>query len=277
MGDGANYVSPVPPRPPGGSSLKWLGVLVGFAVLVGVVVLQRHSGNAPAAAVIATTAPSTTSSGSSPGPTPTPTTRSGSPSPSLPGTGISAPTTTLPIAPPQSVSLGASSDDPAAGNSPTTVTTVATAALPRAAGWQIVGYGSGRLVRIDPATGRVTVHPGTSLGTDNPPQSVISATGRTYVGAWSSPGWMVPDTGVAVIAPGQLYDPSMVLPGPDAGHLWAATTQFPGDLRTVTLVDWSGHPSGSKIVVPPYLRDGYIYPDGAGFVSRCRDRRLLRP
>ena len=152
------------------------------------------------------------------------------------------------------------------GNSPTTVTTVPTAALPRAAGWQIVGYGSGRLVRIDPATGRVTVHPGTSLGTDNSPQSMISIAGRTYVGAWGSPGWMVPDTGVAAIAPGQLYDPSMVTPGPDAEHLWAATTQFPGDLRTVTLVDWSGHPSGSKIVVPPYLRDGYIYPDGAGYV-----------
>ncbi len=95
---------------------------------------------------------------------------------------------------------------------------------------------------------------------------MISIAGRTYVGAWGSPGWMVPDAGVAAIAPGQLYDPSMVTPGPDAEHLWTATTQFPGDLRTVTLVDWSGHPSGSKIVVPPYLRDGYIYPDGAGYV-----------
>lgn len=277
MDPGANggYVSPAPPRPPGGSGLKWLGVLVGFAVLVGVVVLQRHTGNAPAAAIPATTAtptpisdsdrPQTASSvptsgkGSTPPANTSSSPRAGTGGPDLTTVGAGSPQ-------PSSGSAEDSSADSRAVNMPTIVTTVPATALARSVGWQIVGYGSGRLVRIDPATGRVIVHPGTLLGTENSPQSLISTAGRTYVGGWGSPGWIVPDGQAASIATGELYDPSQAVPGPDSGHLWIASAQFPGALKTVTLVDWDGHPTGTKITVPSQLSYGSIAADGAGYV-----------
>jgi hypothetical protein len=147
-----------------------------------------------------------------------------------------------------------------------TLTTLATDTLPRLSNWTIVGYGSGSLIGIDLATGRVTIVPGSTVSTEDTPPTLISIAGLTYVGGWGAPGWLVPDSGPAELAPHGLFDANLVLPGPNSRHLWMATVSHPGDLISISLVDWQGRGTGTSISVPPYLRYGSPSPDGGGYV-----------
>lgn len=267
-GGGGDYVSPAAPRPPGGSRLKWVGVLVGFAVLVGVVALQRHSGNAPVVANPPATTETSSSRPSDPSSTtpdpsvsPTPTTAS---TPSTPTwtPDVTDPFTGFGGSPPTQTPA-----TPSTSGLAVTVTTLPSTALPRSAGWEVVAWGGNSVVRIDPATGRVVeVDAGTS-GSNNDPQFLMPGSGRTLLGGWGLTATVVPDSGPAVPARGLLVNAQQVVPGPDRSHLWA-TDADSATPATVRLVDWNGQPTGATITFPTYVADDvpYIQPDGAGYV-----------
>lgn len=245
-------VSPVAPRPPGGSSrARWLGVLAGFAVLVGVVVLQRHTGNAPAAAVTSTSPASSTPTG----PTPT----SSTTTMSTPTGSTSA--TTAPTTPPVT-----STERPA-----TTVATLSPDVIASAPGWEVDAYNDAQgLLRIDMATGRVVQtpyrpsQPGLALTT------FLSMPGHTLVSTYGPNGpenLLFPDGGSPITAPGVLAGGSRVLPGPDPSHLWIPQISgLPG--AVLVLADWQGRQTGTSIAVPMFLRGygGFPLSDGAGYV-----------
>jgi hypothetical protein len=273
--EGSGYVTPVPPRRPGGSGrVRWLGVLAGFAVLVGIVVLQRHSGNAPAARQATTSSASIASTTAPASSAPATTDPS---APETGGTGFEAPTITLPITPsslpwnssPGSPTGTTTSEQPSKPSPVTTLATPAGAAIPHEKGWEIVGYGVAGVVRVDPATGRVVLVPGPNAIPANPVQAIVSVAGHTLVTGYGSPALLFPDAGPVALAPGDLADPQFVAEGPDPGHLWITGTALPGPdgtAPTVRLVDWDGRTS-SQLTLPPYVSPyGGGMSDGAGYV-----------
>jgi hypothetical protein len=278
--DGDGYVTPVPPRPPGGPSrLRWLGVLAGFAVLVGVVLLQRHSGNAPAAGAPVTgpisTVPSSTPT-TTPGTTPTSVGGASSTVGRSAGSGIYAPTVNLPMTPtPESTASSASPyptspSDPNAISGSALATTLATepgATIPGEKGWEIVGYGTAGLVRIDPSTGRIVLVPGPNLISDNPMQGLVSVKGRTLVTAYGAATLLFPDSGPVQVAPGDLANLQAAVAGPDPAHLWVAGLLVSGNSPPpLKLVDWAGH-TAATLTPPPYLSSyGGAVSDGAGYL-----------
>jgi hypothetical protein len=265
--------------------LRWLGVLAGFAVLVGVVVLQRHSGNAPAAGGPAPTsspaASSTTTPSSTVGPTPSPTrsATSASPTASYP---VTAPFSGYGGTPPPDDSrLDGSSTSPSTNGLATTVATLLSRPITTSPGWEIVGFSNAQgLLRIDPATGRLIRIPAQHSRTASP-QSLVSVPGHTIVAGYGDAGVadiLFPDGGPAATAPGALGGAIMVLPGPDPSHLWvwdvhsSATT--PDQLApSLVLVDWHGTKASTSIALPSYLGyagapqsdgDGYVMMSGIG-------------
>jgi hypothetical protein len=277
-GDGDGYVTPVPPRPPGGSArVRWLGVLAGFAVLVGIVVLQRHSGNAPAASGPAPTsspaASSTTTPSSTVGPTPSPTQSapSASPTTSYP---VTAPFSGYGGTPPpdDSPQLDGPPTSPSTSGLATTVTTLSSRPITTSPGWEIVGYSLQGLVRIFPDTGRVVVVPGSRSGSDGSLTSLVSVPGRTILtGYGPSDAMLFPDSGPMTTPSGMLAASPVVLPGPDPDHLWVLNASsgsgYEIDRAAIPLVDWRGKPTKTSISVPAYLTPyGQPVPDGDGYV-----------
>ncbi len=126
------------------------------------------------------------------------------------------------------------------------------------AGWSLFALGADVLLRVEPATGRVTQTELPPLS--GPPVSLIPVRGRMIVQPPDSrQGYVVPDGAAAT--PSSLGGGPM-FPGPDPDHVWAPVTDGAG--VRLGLVTLAGASTGITFRVPALFADGI--PDGGGGV-----------
>ena len=133
--------------------------------------------------------------------------------------------------------------------------------------WELFGYGSGWVVRIQFASGRITrtaVPPGLSGGpvtfVVGPHQAIIRP--LDFV-----PGYLVPDGHPARLLPGALGSGGTVIPGPQPGTAWV---QAGFQVTSMPLVRMDGTKAGVFLRLPtggPRL----AIPDGRGYVLADAD------
>lgn len=154
------------------------------------------------------------------------------------------------------------------------------------AGWELFGLGPDSMVRIELAKGRLTrtAVPGLRSGGSvdflvGPDRAVIRP--LDFV-----PGFAIEDGRNATDLAGALDHGGPLIPGPDAGHVWADTAAQ-GSQDVMTLVDWQGRLTPTHFVVPTgwpsvvgATSDGagnvlLTAPDGATYQARPDGRRLV--
>lgn len=128
------------------------------------------------------------------------------------------------------------------------------------AGWELFGWGTQALVRIELARGRVTrttVEPPNSSG----PVSLVVGRDWAVVRPLDFvPGTVVPDDQLPRQSTGALGGSGPAFPGPDPDHLWAPDG---GSADAMILVGPDGVPSGTKVAVQaPAIAE----PDGTGYL-----------
>ncbi|MGO9221557.1 MAG: hypothetical protein ACLP5E_27930 [Streptosporangiaceae bacterium] len=130
------------------------------------------------------------------------------------------------------------------------------------AGWDLLGYGPDRAVRIQPAAGRVTqtVVPPLVSGS---PVSFVAGPSQVIIRPWDFvPGYVVPDGKPARNLPGVLEHGGQVLPGPRPGEVWVRPSLSATSLSLIRL-------NGSETGVSMRLPSGGWWlatPDGQGDV-----------
>ncbi|HVN11083.1 MAG TPA: hypothetical protein VMT69_03235 [Kineosporiaceae bacterium] len=128
--------------------------------------------------------------------------------------------------------------------------------------WDVFALGHGRLVRVHPASGHVTVTALPTLGDAS--ASLVPARRRVLVHpADYREGYVVPDDRPAADLPLTLNGSGPLLPGPDQGHVWVAADNMP--FPTLALLTVDGAWSGVTAPPPPYPIGG-PFADGAGYV-----------
>ena len=113
------------------------------------------------------------------------------------------------------------------------------------AGWQLLGYGPTRAVRIQLARGRVTETVLPALDTSGP-VSFLPGPDQMIIRPWdSAPGYLVTDGKPARGLPGLLAHGGPALPGPGAAEVWVQNTA-----TTLTLARLDGRPAGTLLRLP---------------------------
>ncbi|GIH14773.1 hypothetical protein [Rugosimonospora africana] len=130
------------------------------------------------------------------------------------------------------------------------------------AGWELLGQGSGGVVRVEFARGRIT-------STAVPP--ILSGGPVSFVAGpdWAMvrpldlvPGYLVPDGQPARPLYGPLARTGPAVPGPDRNTVWVPLA---GDDQTLILVKSDGEPAGPRLTVPPGVVST-VAPDGTGYL-----------
>ncbi len=133
----------------------------------------------------------------------------------------------------------------AAAQSQVTVTEAGHRLLGVRAGWELLGYGPNRAVRVQLARGRVTQTVVPALGSTGP-VSFVAGPSQMIIRPWDVvPGYLVPDGKPARPLPGVLGQGGEVLPGPRPGEVWV---QDPP--RSLALVRLDGSRTGVSIRLP---------------------------
>jgi hypothetical protein len=116
------------------------------------------------------------------------------------------------------------------------------------AGWELVGYGPRRAVRVQLARGRVTQTVLPSLDS-NGPVSFVAGPSQMIIRPWDYvPGYLVPEGKPARMLTGALGRGGAVLPGPRPGEVWVqATSRF----RSLALARVDGSRTGVTMRLPP--------------------------
>jgi hypothetical protein len=235
----------VAPRDPRRRYL-WYGVAAGLVVVALVLTRTQHGANRAA------------SSPTSPVRTPT----SSSPSPTVPESSGSfvdpaAPSLTVP---PDGLSTGPTVAIPRLG--PPKVTSLGHPLLDVPADWELFALGSGVLVRIQLALGRITTTPVPVVSGDVPTMLLVGSD-RAFVSALdNTTSYVVRDGKQPADLPATLRNGASMWPGPDQQHLWTSRTD--GDPTGMALVNLDGEPTGVTIDVPEL---GSVQgPDGAGYL-----------
>jgi hypothetical protein len=141
---------------------------------------------------------------------------------------------------------------------PVAVTDLGRRLLGVTAGWDLFALGDDVLVRVHPASGRVTRTSLPPLGDGG--VSLVPARGRLLIHPPDfRQGYVVVDDRPVTEIPPRLGGDGPLLPGPDPDHVW--TQSFPGRMSLVTL---TGDAAGLALTVPPYL--GTALADGRGYV-----------
>ena len=134
------------------------------------------------------------------------------------------------------------------------------------AGWELLGYGPYRAVRVQLAQGRVTQTVVPGLGSTGP-FSFVAGPSQVIIRPWDfEPGYLVADGQPARPLPGVLGQGGQTLPGPRPGEVWVQTRP-----RSLTLIRLDGGRTGVSIRLPaggwwlasPNGR-GYVLLSGAG-------------
>ena len=129
-------------------------------------------------------------------------------------------------------------------------------------GWDVFALGLNRLVRIHPASGRVTL---TALPAPADGQvALVPARHRAFVQpADYRKGCVVPDDRPAGDLPVALSGSGLLLPGPDQDHVWVPADNLPHPTLALLTVD--GAWAGLVAPAPPYAIRG-PFPDGEGYL-----------
>jgi hypothetical protein len=115
------------------------------------------------------------------------------------------------------------------------------------AGWELFGRGSGVVVRIEFARGRITRTAVPALASSGPVSFVAGAQGALVRPIDFVTGYLIPDGQPARVAPGVFGTGGPAFPGPDPRHLWVASGAA-GDRMVLAGMD--GRSTGVPIAVP---------------------------
>jgi hypothetical protein len=151
----------------------------------------------------------------------------------------------------------------AASAAPVTVIKVGRPLLAVPTQWDLFGEGSGVVVRMQLAAGRVTI---TRLPVDSAraPTALIALPGRVVVRPVAyGVGYVVPDGAAANRLSGRLGQAGPAVPGPARGQVWVRTSPPYQDATRMTLVGPGAPAAGPSVVIPG---DGYLNDDGTGYV-----------
>ena len=149
---------------------------------------------------------------------------------------------------------------PAAAPPPVTVTEAGHPLLGVRAGWELLGYGPGRAVRVQLARGRVTQTLVPALDSSGPFSFVTGPTQMVIRPLDFVPGYLVPDGKPSRPLRGRLSHGGSVIPGPRPGEVWLDNSP-----QSLTLVRLGGSTTGVSIHLPP---GGWwlASPNGRGYV-----------
>jgi hypothetical protein len=170
-----------------------------------------------------------------------------------------SPTPTRPMDP--SVAAGAAR--PAVSAAPVTVIKVGHPLLAVPTQWDLFGQGSGVVVRMQLASGRVTITrlPGDSA---RAPTALIALPGRVVVRPVAyGVGYVVPDGAAANRLSGRLGQAGPAVPGPGPGQVWVRTSPPHQDATRMSLIGPGASAASRSVVIPA---DGYLTDDGTGHV-----------
>jgi hypothetical protein len=130
------------------------------------------------------------------------------------------------------------------------------------ASWELFGYGDGRVVRIQFASGRITqtAVPVQNIGTASlvvgPHEAIISHLDMV-------PGYLVPDGRPARPLSGPLGNGGIAIPGPQPGTAWV---QAGSQATSMPLVRMDGTETGVSVRLPPGIGYSQVTSDGRGGV-----------
>lgn len=143
------------------------------------------------------------------------------------------------------LTLGRHPVKPASARSQVTVTEAGHRLLGVRAGWELLGYGPGRVVRVQPARGRVTQTFVPPLGSTGP-FSFIAGPSQVIIRPWDvEPGYLVADGQPARRLPSALGEGGEMLPGPRPGEVWVQKSR-----RSFALARLDGSRTGVSIRLP---------------------------
>jgi hypothetical protein len=133
----------------------------------------------------------------------------------------------------------------ASAQSQVTVTDAGHRLLGVRAGWELLGYGPGRVVRVQPALGRITQTVVPALGSTGPFSFVVGPS-QVIVRPWDvEPGYLVADGQPARPLPSVLGEGGETLPGPRPGEVWVQNSA-----RSFALARLDGGKTGISIRLP---------------------------
>jgi hypothetical protein len=113
------------------------------------------------------------------------------------------------------------------------------------AGWELLGYGPGRAVRVQLAQGRVTQTVVPALGSTGA-FSFVAGPGQVIIRPWDfETGYLVADGQPARPLPGGFGQGGETLPGPQPGEVWVQTQRL-----SLTLIRLDGSRTGVSIHLP---------------------------
>ena len=140
------------------------------------------------------------------------------------------------------------------------------AALPDAAGYEIIGFGPAGLIRLRPDRGEVIET--TVSSTVSGQNSVVA--GRSFVVAQAlddATRYVFPDGEPARRSTHALAGDTQILPGPVVDQIWVITQISPDEQPVARPVGADGVPTSGAIPVPYGTQAGFgIYADGTGFL-----------
>ncbi len=114
------------------------------------------------------------------------------------------------------------------------------------AGWELLGYGPNRAVRVQLARGRVTQTFVPSIDSTGPVSFVTGPTQMIIRPLDFVPGYLVPDGKPARLLRGTLSHGGAVVPGPRPGEVWLQNSP-----HSLALVRLDGSRTGVSIHLPP--------------------------
>ncbi|MGZ4624873.1 MAG: hypothetical protein ACXV3S_01090 [Kineosporiaceae bacterium] len=125
--------------------------------------------------------------------------------------------------------------------------------------WDLFALGQGVVLRIRPASGRITRTALPPLGDTD--ISLVPARGRLLIHPTDyRQGYLVPDGRPVVELPVGLDGAGPMLPGPDADHVWMQVQE--AGHAVMSLVGLEGRATGVRVAVPAYAAPPL--PDGRG-------------
>jgi hypothetical protein len=134
---------------------------------------------------------------------------------------------------------------PAPSRTAVTVTEAGHRLLGVRAGWELLGYGPGRAVRVQLARGRVTQTIVPALGSSGP-FSFVAGPSQMVIRPWDvEPGYLVPDGQAARPLPRVLGQGGETLPGPRPGEVWVQNKTM-----SLALIRLDGSRTGVSMRLP---------------------------